>query len=93
MERLRKSAKTAEDVNRVLKESDLFRDVGLSGPVSLTEALRMDMSCLAETPATIGCPSTAWWWFVEVLITFQLIFYSFLFRCRISIDLSGDMIC
>lgn len=66
MDRLKKFEKTNDDVCDALNGDELFREEGLSGPVSLADALRVDMSSLAEGSGRIGWPSTAWWWFAEV---------------------------
>ena len=67
MDRHRKFKKTYHDVQKALQNKELFREGGLSGPVSLVDALRMDMACLAEGSGKVGWPPTAWWWYTEVL--------------------------
>ena len=69
MDRHRKFEKTYHDVQKALQNKELFREGGLSGPVSLVDALRMDMTCLAEGSGKVGWPPTAWWWYTEVLPT------------------------
>lgn len=90
MDRLIEFEKTRKDVLAAIHEKNLFREEGLSGPISLTDALRMDMTSLAEGSGKIGWPATAWWWFVNVAsrFYFPLILLSF----RISTDPLGKAI-